>query len=152
MIITRLYLEYFVAIILWRVNNCVTKLPEVLVIDDASREILFLDLYKRVSALEARTQMSDAIDWTQQTQFDLLKSLAENQQKWLKAVEALNSPNERCENSESSKVAAFSAYLDHDIDSSGIDQIIVFNRPLFNEGRYYNVTTGLFYESLGWSL
>ena len=44
--------------------NCVssTKLPELLMIDDSSREILFLDLYKRVSALEARTQMSDAVD------------------------------------------------------------------------------------------
>ena len=57
-------------------------LPETLLIDDASREILFLDLYRRVSALETPTQMSDAIDWTQQTQFDRLKLLAENQQQW----------------------------------------------------------------------
>ena len=71
-------------------------LPETLLIDDASREILFLDLYRRVSALETRTQMSDAIDWTQQTQFDRLKLLAENQQQWLEDLEAVVRPNGRC--------------------------------------------------------
>ena len=66
--------------------NCVpsTKLPELLLIDDASREILFLDLYKRVSAIEARTHMSDAVDWTQQTQFDALKILQKTNKNGLK--------------------------------------------------------------------
>ena len=54
----------FVVFMIINPINCVpsTKLPELLLIDDSSREILFLDLYKRVSALEARTQMSDAVD------------------------------------------------------------------------------------------
>ena len=87
----------FAACVLSRVETAeAKKLPNLLLIDDTSREILFLDLYKRLSALEARTQMSDAVDWTQQTQFDTLKTLAENQQKWLKDVEALLTLNDRC--------------------------------------------------------
>ena len=119
-------------------------LPEMLLIDDASREILFLDLYRRVSALETRTQMSDAIDWTQQTQFDRLKLLAENQQQWLKDLEAVARPNGRCEKPATMKRAAFTAYLDHDIDSSGESQVIVFNQVFLNEGGYYDAASGIF--------
>ena len=119
-------------------------LPETLLIDDASREILFLDLYRRVSALETRTQMSDAIDWTQQTQFDRLKLLAENQQQWLKDLEAVVRPNGRCEKPAPVKRAVFTAYLDRDIDSSGESQVIVFNQVFLNEGGYYDATSGIF--------
>ena len=121
--------------------NCVpsTKLPELLMIDDSSREILFLDLYKRVSALEARTQMSDAVDWTQQTQFDALKNLAENQQEWLKNLDKLLNSNGKCEASKpAKKKAAFSVSLDHDIDTTTTDQVIVFSKVILNEGGYYD--------------
>ena len=120
-----------------------TKLPDVLVMDDASREILFLDLYKRVSALEARTQMSDAVDWTQQTQFDKLKSLAENQKTWLNELEMLLKSN-KCEALKPNKIAAFSAYLSHDIDAGIANYVITFNEVILNEGGYYDPTTGIF--------
>ena len=126
--------------------NCMssTKLPELLMIDDSSREILFLDLYKRVSALEARTQMSDAVDWTQQTQFDALTNLAENQQEWLKNLDKLLNSNVRCEASKPArKKAAFSASLDHDIDTTRAEDVI-FNTVILNEGGYYNPSTGVF--------
>ena len=137
----------FVVFIIINQVNCVpsTKLPEMLLIDDSSREILFLDLYKRVSALEARTQMSDAVDWTQQTQFDALKNLAENQQEWLKTLDKLLNSNERCKASKpAKKKAAFSASLDHDINAANSDEDIVFNRIILNEGSYYNPATGVF--------
>ena len=124
-----------------------TKLPELLVMDDASREILFLDLYKRVSALEARTQMSDAVDWTQQTQFDKLKSLAENQQTWLNDLEMLLKSYDKCEALKPNKIAAFSAYLSHDIDASTGNYVIIFNEVILNglnEGGYYDPNTGIF--------
>ena len=122
-----------------------TKLPDVLVMDDASREILFLDLYKRVSALEARTQMSDALDWTQQTQFDKLKSLAENQQTWLNDLEMLLKSNDKCEALKPNKIVAFSAYLSHDIEvGSRTNYVIVFNEVILNEGGCYDQTTGIF--------
>ena len=128
----------------WAGNTGAAGLPETLLIDDASREILFLDLYRRVSALETRTQMSDAVDWTQQTQFDRLKLLAENQQQWLKDLEAVMRPNGRCEKPAPVKRAAFTAYLDHDIDSSGKSQVIVFNQVFLNEDGYYDAATGVF--------
>ena len=137
----------FVVFIIINPVNCVpsTKLPELLLIDDSSREILFLDLYKRVSALEARTQMSDAVDWTQQTQFDALKNLAENQQEWLNNLDKLLNSNGRCEASKpAKKKAAFSASLDHDINNVNSDEDIVFNRIILNEGNYYNPATGVF--------
>ena len=95
----------------WAGNTGAAGLPETLLIDDASREILFLDLYRRVSALETRTRMSDAIDWTQQTQFDRLKLLVENQQQWLKDLEAVVRPNGKCEKPAPVKRAAFTAYI-----------------------------------------
>ena len=120
-------------------------MPEILLMDDSSREILFLDVYKRLSALEARTQMSDAVDWTQQTQFDTLKTLAENQQKWLKDLEALVTPMGKCDKPVSSKKAAFSAYLDHDINTgNGTNQVIKFNQVILNEGGFYDPVTGIF--------
>ena len=137
----------FVVFIIINPVNCVpsTKLPELLLIDDSSREILFLDLYKRVSALEARTQMSDAVDWTQQTQFDALKNLAENQQEWLKNLDKMLNSNGRCEASKpAKKKAAFSASLDHDINTVNSAKDIVFNKVLLNEGGYYNPGTGIF--------
>ena len=134
----------FAACVLSRIDTVeVKKLPNLLLVDDTSREILFLDLYKRLSALEARTQMSDAVDWTQQTQFDTLKTLAENQQKWLKDVEALLTLNDRCNKLVPSKQAAFSAYLTHDIDGNQ-SEIIVFNQVLINEGGFYDPETGIF--------
>ena len=137
----------FVVFMIINPINCVpsTKLPELLLIDDASREILFLDLYKRVSALEAWTQMSDAVDWTQQTQFDALKNLAENQQEWLKNLDKLLNSNGKCEASKpAKKKAAFSASLDHDIDTTTTDQVIVFNKVILNEGGYYDPCMGVF--------
>ena len=137
----------FVIFIIINPVNCVpsTKLPELLLIDDSSREILFLDLYKRVSALEARTQMSDAVDWTQQTQFDALKNLAENQQEWLNNLDKMLNSNRKCEASKpAKKKAAFSASLDHDINTGNSDEDIVFNRIILNEGSYYNPATGVF--------
>ena len=121
-----------------------TKLPELLVMDDASREILFLDLYKRVSALEARTQMSDALDWTQQTQFDKLKSLAENQQTWLNDLELLLKSSDKCEALKPNKIVAFSVYLSHDIDASIANYVIIFNEVILNEGGCYDPNTGIF--------
>ena len=137
----------FVVFMIINPINCVpsTKLPELLMIDDASREILFLDLYKRVSALEARTQMSDAVDWTQQTQFDALKNLAENQQEWLKNLDKLLNSNGKCEASKpAKKKPAFSVSLDHDIDTTTTDLVIIFNKVILNEGGYYNPDTGVF--------
>ena len=135
----------FAACVLRRIETVeVKKLPNLLLVDDTSREILFLDLYKRLSALEARTQMSDAVDWTQQTQFDTLKTLAENQQKWLKDLEALVTPNDRCGKPLPSKQAAFSAYLkdiQFEVNETGA---IVFNQVIINEGGYYNPETGIF--------
>ena len=137
----------FVVFIIITPVNCVpsSKLPEKLLIDDSSREILFLDLYKRVSALEARTQMSDAVDWTQQTQFDALRNLAENQQEWLKNLDKMLNSNRKCEASKpAKKKAAFSASLDHDIITVNQDEDLVFNRIILNEGSYYNPATGVF--------
>ena len=137
----------FVVFMIINPINCVpsTKLPELLLIDDASREILFLDLYKRVSALEARTQMSDAVDWTQQTQFDALKTLAENQQEWLENLDKLLNSNGKCEASKpAKKKVAFSASLDQDIDTTKPHQVIIFNKVILNEGGHYNPGTGIF--------
>ena len=120
-----------------------TKLSELPLIDDASREILFLDIYKRLSVLEARAQMSDTVDWTQQTQFNTFKVLAENQQKWLKDLQALVTQNDRCDRSVQSKKAAFSAYLNQDLDGV-FDNITVFSQVLVNEGGFYDPETGLF--------
>ena len=118
-----------------------TKLPEVLVSDDTSREILFLDLYKRVSALEARVQMSDAVDWTQQSQFDALKSLADNQQAWLKDLDAIVRPGQCVRSKQDTKIAFF-AYLSHDITNFKGSPIIVFDRVILNDGGHYSATTG----------
>ena len=120
-----------------------TKLPEVLVSDDTSREILFLDLYKRVSALEARVQMSDAVDWTQQSQFDALKSLADNQQAWLKDLDAIVRPGQCVRSKQDTKIA-FSAYLSHDITNFKGSPKIVFDRVILNDGGHYSATTGIF--------
>ena len=128
----------FVVFIIINPVNCVpsTKLPELLLIDDSSREILFLDLYK---------QMSDAVDWTQQTQFDALRNLAENQQEWLKNLDKMLNSNGRCKASKpAKKKAAFSASLDHDIITVNQDEDLVFNRIILNEGSYYNPATGVF--------
>ena len=98
-----------------------------------------------MSALEARTQMSDAVDWTQQTQFDALRNLAENQQEWLKNLDKMLNSNGRCEASKpAKKKAAFSASLDHDIITVNQDEDLVFNRIILNEGSYYNPATGVF--------
>ena len=129
----------FVVLIVFFIINPInsvssTKLPELLMIDDSSRGILFLDLYKRVGALEARTQMSDAVDWTQQTQFDKLTNFAENQQEWLKNLDKLLISNGRCEASKPArKKAALSAILDHDIDTTKAENTI-FNKVILNEG------------------
>lgn len=121
-----------------------SKLPDVLIMDDNSREILFLDLYKRVSALEARVRMSDAIDWTQQAQFDTLKALAENQQNWLNELDAMLKPKGQCEDSKPTGKAAFSARLTHDMDDIKTHQVIIFDAVILNEGGFYNATTGIF--------
>ncbi|KAL4221778.1 hypothetical protein ACF0H5_020032 [Mactra antiquata] len=39
--------------------------------------------------------------------------------------------------------AAFSAVLDHDLDGVG-HQTIVFNKPIYNKGNYYDNSTGVF--------
>jgi hypothetical protein len=36
----------------------------------------------------------------------------------------------------------FTAILDHDVRHSGIDQTVVFNKVLLNDGNAYNVHTG----------
>ena len=38
----------------------------------------------------------------------------------------------------------FTAYLDHNVDHLGIDQTIIFNRVLFNDGGAYNTRSGIF--------
>ena len=89
--------------------------------------------------------MSNAVDWTQQTQFDALKNLAENQQEWLKNLDKLLNSNGKCEASKpAKKKAGFSASLDHDIDTTTTDQVIVFNKVILNEGGYYDPGMGVF--------
>ncbi|XP_060605106.1 uncharacterized protein LOC132757737 isoform X2 [Ruditapes philippinarum] len=39
---------------------------------------------------------------------------------------------------------AFTAILDHEVRNSGIDQTVVFNKVLLNDGNAYNVHTGVF--------
>ncbi|XP_060605108.1 heavy metal-binding protein HIP-like [Ruditapes philippinarum] len=39
---------------------------------------------------------------------------------------------------------AFTAILDHDVRHSGIDQTVVFNKVLLNDGNAYNFHTGVF--------
>lgn len=41
-------------------------------------------------------------------------------------------------------LVGFTAYLDHNVDHLGIDQTIVFNQILFNDGGGYNHATGMF--------
>ena len=141
MLITGRCAVWLIAII--SVSGMKTKLPEILVSDDTSREILFLDLYKRVSALEARVQMSDAVDWTQQSQFDALKSLAENQQAWLKDLDAIVRPGQCVRSKQDTKIAFF-AYLSHDITNFKDYPTIIFDRVILNDGEHYSAATGIF--------
>ena len=39
---------------------------------------------------------------------------------------------------------AFTAYLDHELSHLGIDQTIIFNRVLFNDGNAFNSRSGIF--------
>ena len=137
------YLFLF-AVLFWTENVQTSNLPDLLKLDDASRQILFLDLFKRVTALESRSDLSDVIDLGQQNQFDLLKTLAESQQQWMNEIEALIRPNDTSVHPVAIKRAAFSAYLDHDIESTTNNEIIIFNKVLLNEGGYYSASSGFF--------
>ena len=137
------YLFLF-AVLIWTENVQTSNLPDPLKLDDASRQILFLDLYKRVTALESRSDLSDVIDLGQQNQFDLLKTLAESQQQWMNEIEALIRPNGTSVHPVAIKRAAFSAYLAHDIESTSNNEIIIFNKVLLNEGGYYSASSGFF--------
>ena len=53
-------------------------------------------------------------------------------------------PNGRCAKPAPVKRAVFTAYLDHDIDSSGESQVIVFNQVFLNEGGYYDAASEIF--------
>ena len=39
---------------------------------------------------------------------------------------------------------AFTAYLDHDLNNLGTDQVLPFNKVLLNDGQGYNNYTGTF--------
>lgn len=41
-------------------------------------------------------------------------------------------------------LVGFTAYLDHTAQNLGINQIVVFNKVLFNDGGWYNNSTGIF--------
>ena len=107
---------------------------------ESTQNMLILELLNRVKLLEARAGLVEAVSNNQQTQFESLHGLIKRQEQFQSQVDEDDTP---------AKNVAFTAYLDHDISDAAVDQTIVFNQILLNEGSGYNEMAGVFIAPKG---
>ncbi|XP_045163908.2 EMILIN-1-like [Mercenaria mercenaria] len=72
------------------------------------------------------------------------KRIQQSEIPWLSSRGRITKKGERRGRSFPETPVAFTALLDHNVDHSGIDQTVIFNNVLLNDGNAYNSHTGVF--------